>query len=158
MDARATELLRRLLTETRILTLVVEVDGERTVGVLPFLACADLRSLIVHTSRLAKHTRGLTDGALFSAAIHEPDRPEADPLALPRLLFNGRAEAVASDEARRVEAAWVDRFPSAIMTIGLGDFEFRRLRIEGGRMIAGFAQAFAIGTSQLDAAANQGPA
>jgi hypothetical protein len=158
MDARATELLRRLLTETRVLTLVVEVEGERTVGVLPFLACADLRSMIVHSSRLAKHTRGLADGALFSAAIHEPDRPDADPLALPRLLFNGRSESIASDELRRIETAWVDRFPSAIMTIGLGDFEFRRLRIEGGRMIAGFAQAFAIGSAQLDAAANYRPA
>lgn len=149
MDPKAVSLLRRIMLEPRILTLAVQVEGELVVGVLPFLADSDLRSLVVHTSRLARHSRGLVPGAPFSAAIHEPDRPDADPLALPRLLISGTVAAVVDGERRRLETSWVARFPSAVMTLGLGDFDFRRLRIGSGRLIAGFAQAFTVGESQL---------
>jgi hypothetical protein len=155
VDPKAISLLRRLLTESRLLTLAVQPSGELVLGVLPFLAEADLASLLVHASRLAKHSRGLSSGAPFSAAIQEPDRPDADPLALPRLLVQGSVEAVAENEQRRIESAWVARFPSAVMTLSLGDFAFHRLRIASGRLIAGFAQAYAIGPRQLEIAANR---
>lgn len=158
MDDSSLALLRHLLIDVRVLTLAIDVKGDRVVGVLPFLADPDLRSLLVHTSRLAKHTRGLTAGASFSAALHEADHADADPLALPRLLFAGTVELTSDAESRRIESLWTDRFPSAVMTIGLGDFEFRRLRITNGRLVAGFAQAFAIGPRQLDLAAALGEA
>jgi len=155
VDPKALALLRRLMTESRLLTLAVVPAGEVVLGVLPFLAEADLRFLLVHASRLAKHSRGLISGAPFSAAIHEPDRPDADPLALPRLLVNGTVEAVAEGEQRRIQSAWVERFPSAVMTLSLGDFAFHRLRVAGGRLIAGFAQAYSIGSRQLELAATR---
>jgi hypothetical protein len=155
VDPKTLFLLRRLVTESRILTLAVQPAGEIVLGVLPFLAEADLQSLIVHASRLAKHSRGLVGGAPFSVAIHEPDHADADPLALARLLVAGSVEAVADGEQRRLESLWVQRFPSAVMTISLGDFAFHRLRIESGRLIAGFAQAYSVGPRQLELAATQ---
>lgn len=153
VDAKTVSLLRQILTEPRILTLAVQPAGELVLGVLPFLAESDLRSLVVHASRLAKHSRGLLAGAPFSAAIHEPDHADADPLALPRLLVAGTVAAVADAERRRLKSAWVTRFPSAVMTLSLGDFDFHRLRIDSGRLIAGFAQAYSIGPRQLAEAA-----
>ena len=41
------------------------------------------------------------------------------------------------------------------MTLSLGDFVFHRLRVASGRLIAGFAQAYAIGPRQLELAAAQ---
>jgi hypothetical protein len=146
-------LLRRLLTGPRVLTVAVPVGDEIVLGVVPFLPDADLLAAVVHTSRLARHARGLRVGARFSAAVHEPDRPESDPLALPRLLLAGTVEAVAPAEQRRLESAWVARYPSGVMTISLGDFDFHRLRFAGGRLISGFAQAFSIGPRQLAEAA-----
>jgi hypothetical protein len=145
--------LHRLLTEVRVLTLALPVEDEIVLGVLPFLADADLGAVIVHASRLAKHSKGLRAGATFSAAVHLPDGPETDPLALPRLLTAGSVEAIAEVEGRRLESAWVARFPSAVMTLGLGDFAFHRLRLERGRLITGFAQAYAVGPRQLAEAA-----
>lgn len=155
MDPRTLSLLRRLVTESRILTLAVQPADEMVLGVLPFLAEADLQSLIVHASRLAKHSRGLVAGAPFSAAIHEPDHADADPLALPRLLVHGTVERVAENELRRLESLWIERFPSAVMTLSLGDFAFHRLRLANGRLIAGFAQAYSVGPRQLELAAAQ---
>lgn len=146
-------LLRRILTAPRVLTVAVPVEDEIVVGVMPFLADPDLLAVVVHTSRLAKHSRGLRAGARYSAAVHEPDGPDVDPLALPRLLFSGTIEPIAAAEHRRLETSWVERFPSAVMTISLGDFDFHRLRLARGRLISGFAQAFSIGPRQLGEAA-----
>jgi|CXWL01.1.fsa_nt_gi hypothetical protein len=155
MEADQLALLRRLLTGTRVLSLALVVDGEPVIGVLPFLASANLETLVVHGSRLARHSRGLAAGAAFSAALHEPDSPELDPLRLPRVLLDGRVEAVANDDLALAELrdSWVARFPSAAMTIDLGDFAFHRLRPTTGRLVAGFGAAFGLGPHVLRQAA-----
>jgi len=149
--------LRHLLLDTRVLTVAVLVDGDPLAGLLPFLAEPDLQSVVVHTSRLARHSRGLAVGAPHSLVIHEPDRPEHDPMALPRLIASGQVEAV-SDAARpALQERWLARFASARSTLPLGDFEFRRLRLESARLILGFAQAHGIGSETLAAAAELRP-
>jgi len=153
MDPSALEALRRLLIDSRVLALSVRVGDEPTIGLLPFLAASDLQSLLVHVSRLARHTKGLVDGASFTALIHEPDHAGADPMALPRLTVRGTVELVEAEERERVHSCWAERFTSAVLTLELGDFEFRRLRIEGGRLIRGFAQASGVRPETLAAAA-----
>lgn len=145
--------LATLLRDTRVLSLGVLVDGAPHVGVMPFLAAADLGTLLVHSSRLAKHSRGLVAGALVSAAIHQPDAPELDPLRLPRLLLDGIVEELTAAEVGQAAAAWVARFPSAAMTVDLGDFTFHHLRPQGGRLVAGFGRAFGLGPHVFAAAA-----
>jgi len=145
--------LRGLLRGTRVATLALLVDDEPVAGLLPFLAAEDLSRIFVHVSTLARHTRGLAPGARFSAVLHQPDRSELDPLRLPRLLAEGRVEALEDEALERVRAAWVAAFPSAAMTVGLGDFSFRALRIESGRLVSGFAQAESVGPDELARAA-----
>ena len=146
-------LLRELLTQERILTLAVVVDGVPVAGVLPFTAEAGLGSLLVHTSGLARHSHGLVQGAAFSAAIHLPLAPSIDALQSQRVVLEGHVEAVAAEERAGIATAWVEAFPSAAMTVGLADFVFHRLRIEGGRLISGFARASKLSAQELAAAA-----
>jgi heme oxygenase (biliverdin-IX-beta and delta-forming) len=154
MEPSDLRLLRDLLTRERVLSLGVLAGAEPVVGVLPFLAEADLGSLVVHASRLARHSKGLADGAAFGAAIHAPDTGDVDPLRLPRLTLEGRVEAVPEGlETDRVTGAWSARFPSAALTLSLGDFSFWRLRIGSGRLVAGFGRAFNVASAQLGEAA-----
>jgi len=157
MDDASLRLLRHLLADTRLMSVAVVVEGEPLAGVVPFLAAADFGSLVVHVSRLARHSRGLEAGAAWSGALQEPDRADLDALAVPRLILSGRVEEIAPEDADALGAAWAERFPSAAMTLALGDFRFRRLRVESGRLIAGFAQAAGVSARVLaDAAALSG--
>jgi hypothetical protein len=153
MEPRELRLLASLLRDTRVLALGVLVDGQPQVGLLPFLATPDFAALIVHGSRLARHSRGLSAGAPFSAVLHQPDTPEADPLRLPRLLLDGEVTTPLASEHDDLVRRWVARFPSAAMTVGLGDFAFHRLVPTSGRLVAGFGQAFGVGPHTLASAA-----
>jgi putative heme iron utilization protein len=153
MDDASLRLLRHLLADTRLLSVAVVVDGEPLAGVVPFLAAPGFGSLLVHVSRLARHTRGLETGAAWSGALQEPDTSELDALAVPRLILSGHVEEVAPGELETLGSAWAERYPSAAMTLALGDFRFRRLAVESGRLIAGFAQAAGVSPRVLAEAA-----
>lgn len=153
MEPIQLELLRTLLTGEKLLTLAVVVDGAPVAGVLPFRAEKGLATLLVHTSGLARHSRGLTPGAPFSAAIHLPLAPGADALESRRVVLEGHVEEVLPGEREAIAAAWVEAFPSAAMTVDLGDFVFHRLRLEGGRLISGFASASGLSARSIAEAA-----
>lgn len=157
MERSDLELLRGLLLDTRVLTLALVEAGAPIAGVSPFLAASGLQSVYVHGSRLSRHMKALAPGVPFSAALHEPDHLGLDPLRLRRLLIEGEVAALDAGERDEIATRWVERFPSAMMTIGLGDFEFHRLDIRGGRMVAGFGSAFGIGPRVLAEAAGLEP-
>lgn len=143
MKAEDKEVLRKLLTEVRVLSLGVLVDGEPYVGLLPFVVGHDVQSVLVHASDLAKHSRGLQAGSPFSILIHGADEPDGDPLQVARVTISGTVQLVArtDEEYLRLRAAYIDRFPTSERTFMLGDFYFYRLRFESGRLVAGFARA-----------------
>lgn len=143
------ELLRTLLHRERVLTLaLVDADGPLA-GVMPFLRAPDYAAVYVHASKMARHGRALRPGAAFGAAIHVPDGPGQDPLALPRVTLQGHVEEVGEDEQAALAEAWRETFPTSEMTLGLGDFSFHRLALEGGRLVAGFARAINLGRSSF---------
>jgi hypothetical protein len=139
-------LLRSLLAEERLLTASLVADGEPMAGLLPFAPAADLSALYVQASQLAPHSRGLRPGARFSAVIHRPDTPEADPLRIPRAILEGVVEPLQGEHPGREAAtrAFVKRFPAAAMTLALADFSLYRLGITGGRLVAGFGRAHSL--------------
>jgi putative heme iron utilization protein len=137
------DLLKELLSTRRVLALSVLVDGEPVIGLLPFAVMLNQGALVVHASRLARHSRGLQEGAPFDALIHLPDAPDADPLQIPRVTMQGivrvlRDEGPESEAARRV---YLKKIPGAEALLDFGDFHFYRLEIQQGRLVAGFAQA-----------------
>jgi len=137
------ELLRSLIAGERLLSLSLVVEGEPVAGLLPFVAAADFGAVYVQSSRLARHGRGLVSGARFGAVVHRPDRPEADPLQIPRVVFEGSVDSLAAGrpELEGAVRLFVSRFPGAAMTLTLPDFALHRLVIERGRLVAGFGRA-----------------
>jgi hypothetical protein len=144
-------LTRSLLAEQRLLTLAVLVDGAPCAGLLPFVATADLRAVAVHTSRMARHSRGLASGAPFSAVIHLPDGPALDPLQVPRLLLEGVVATVARGTADydQLQGRYQAKLPTSAPTFALGDFDLHRLELASARLVVGFARAVRVDLEQL---------
>jgi putative heme iron utilization protein len=146
--------LRELLRRQRLLSLAVVVDGLPVVGIQPFVAAPTFAALVVHASRLAPHTAGLGNDQPWSGAIAEPDATERDPLQTGRVILHGRSRAIDDPQVlARIRSVWRDRYPSAAMTLELGDFTFFSLDIDGGRLIAGFARALNLSSEHLAQAA-----
>jgi len=151
MDERQQDLLRDILTQCRVLSLAVTVDGAPYAGLLPFAVRPEFDGLLIHASGLARHTRGLGEGLAFGVVIHVPDSPEADPLQLPRVTLQGTVHPLergtpAYDQGR---AVYVAKFPASAPIFGLGDFTLFELRPEAGRLITGFGGAVNIGPRSL---------
>lgn len=143
MKPEEKEILKTLLTETRVLSLGVLFDGKPHVGLLPFVIARDFRSALVHASQLARHSRGLLPGSSFTALIHGEVKPDGDPLQVPRVTMSGTVQHVAQSDSEYPDsrADYIDRFPSSELTFFLGDFNLYRLQFEWGRLVSGFASA-----------------
>lgn len=145
--------MRDLLAGARVLSLALVVDGEPLVGLLPFAATPDRGALIVHASRLARHARGLVDGASFEALLHEPVTDAVDVLQVKRLTLRGTVHAPepgspAHDAVRHV---YLSVLPEAEPITTLGDFSFFLLLVEGGRLVTGFGAAANVTSETLAA-------
>lgn len=151
MQPEQAALLRSLLVEQRVLSLAVVADDRPVIGLLPFALSADGRALIIHASRLARHTAGLAEGAPFDALVHEPVTGDVDPLQVRRATLRGEVRAfVEHDTARAADrAAYLAKVPDAEPITALGDFAFFRLEISGGRLVSGFGGAVNLSSRTL---------
>ena len=146
MEQEELSLVRKLLTDCRVLSLGVLIDGKPHVGLLPFVTATDYRSALIHASQLARHSRGLQPGSPFSALIHASDEQQNDALQVPRVTISGTVQLVAQADAdfESSRQAFIDRFPSSAQTFHLGDFNLYRLHFEWGRLVSGFARAISL--------------
>jgi hypothetical protein len=140
-----------LLLGQRLVSLGVVADGLPIVGLLPYAVSDDRSALIVQSSALARHSKGLVAGAPWSGVIHEPDAPGTDPLQVPRLQLEGIVDPLRGDrpELRPSARTFLRRFPQAATTLQLPDFTLFRLEIQGGRMVLGFGRALNVSTSHF---------
>ena len=156
MSPEQLDAMRELLTASRVLSLALVVDGEPVIGLLPFAATPDYGALIVHASRLARHTKGLQPGARFDALVHEPIVDGVDVLQVKRLTLRGTVHA-AEPESPAYEAVrqvYLGKLPEAGPITELGDFSFYVLLIEGGRLVTGFGAAANVTKDTLAALAD----
>jgi hypothetical protein len=132
-----------LLLGQRLVSVGVVADGEPVVGLLPYAVADDRSALIVQSSSLARHSKGLAAGAKWSGIVHEPDAAGMDPLQVPRLQLEGVVDPLPGDrpEFQPSARAFLSRFPQAATTLQLPDFTLYRLEIRGGRMVLGFGRA-----------------
>ncbi len=157
MDAAELTLMRKLLTERRVATLAVLLDGEPYTGLLPFVVAEDFSAAFIHASDLAQHSAGLQPGAPYSLLIHADDAPDADPLQIPRLSLQGHVERLEHDTPAYTQAAgrYQKRFPNSAVTFSFRDFHLYRLPFERGRFVAGFARAYNVSPALLRQLAEQ---
>ena len=151
MTAEQAAELRALIARQRVLALGVVVEESPYVGLLPYALGDDHATLLVHASKLARHTQGLLPGAEFAALIHDGDRGDGDPLQLRRATLHGRVVPLARDTDPYLEARerYLARLPTAAVTFQLGDFALFALHVESGRYIGGFAQAVDVRAADL---------
>ena len=152
MKTEDLQTLRNLLTESRVLSLGVLIDGRPYVGLLPFVISSDYGSAVIHASQLARHSRGLQPGSRFSILIHAEVDDESDALQVPRVTFSGVVHLAAHTdldyEASR--RSYINTFPSPEKTFFLGDFNLYRLHFERGWLVTGFARAITLGPGSLE--------
>ncbi len=143
--------LGELLLGQRLVSLGVVADGQPVVGLLPYAVSDDRSALIVQSSALARHSKGLRAGAPWSGVIHEPDAAGTDPLQVPRLQLEGVVDPLRADrpELQPSARAFLRRFPQAATTLELPDFTLHRLEIRGGRMVLGFGRALNLSASHF---------
>jgi putative heme iron utilization protein len=93
----------------------------------------------------------LGEGRPYSALISLPDSPALDPLQIPRLTISGKSARLekSSPQYAAGQAVYLDKFPGAAMTFGLGDFHLYRLAIEKARFVLGFGRALNVGLETL---------
>jgi len=139
-------LIRTLLDGERVLSLAVLVDGSPFAGLLPFIPLPDYSGVLIHASRLSRHTAGLAAGARAAVLLHEQDGPDKDPLQIKRASFEcdvqpleRNSEAWAAGRER-----YLVRFPDSRITFRLGDFTLYRLDFRQGLLVAGFGRAMDI--------------
>jgi putative heme iron utilization protein len=147
MDRDVLLAIREMMTEHRLLSLAVVVDGAPDASLLPYAFRPDFGAVYVQASGLARHARGLTAGAIVGVLIHANDQPDGDPLQTPRLTAQATVGILDKESEAFATASrlFVERFPAAEMTLQLGDFNLYELTLGRGRYVAGFARAFNVG-------------
>ena len=147
MDRDVLTAMATLLREVRVLSLAVLVEDAPEAALLPFAASDDWSAVYVQASGLARHARGLQNGVRVGVLVHAGDAPDADPMQLARLSVQATVTVLdkGSDAFTSASGRFVERFPQAEMTLGLGDFNLYRLTLGRGRYVEGFARAFNVG-------------
>ncbi|WP_243303329.1 HugZ family protein [Geothrix oryzisoli] len=151
MDPNTEATLHALLTGLPVAALGTLRDGGPFVSMAPVVPAADGSGFLVHVSSLAQHTRDMRADARVSLMLMVPVEEGQDPLALPRVTVQGRAEEIprGSDRHEAAAEAYLARFPQAEPTLELGDFSFFLLRPSAGRLVLGFGRALSVDASQI---------
>jgi putative heme iron utilization protein len=131
-------------------------EGAPLVSLVLYLPNADFTTFYLHLSRLAQHTQAILREPQVSLMIAEADTGQQDPQTLARVSLQGVASPLPPTDAEyeAVRAAYMQRFPTAAMTVSLGDFAFYRMEPQRGRFVAGFGQIFNLSKESLQAAAS----
>ncbi|MFN7806412.1 MAG: HugZ family protein [Planctomycetaceae bacterium] len=119
-------------------------DGETPfVSMTPFAVAADGRSLFVHVSRLAAHTRHMLAHPAVSLLVMEPEAPGKMPQGLARVTIQGRARTLSPQDPAHAAAknCYLTKFPSAAELFHFADFELVQIEVLSARLVGGFAQA-----------------
>ena len=143
--------LQAMLDGQRILTLAVQTPQGPYAGLLPFVPVPGRSGVLVHASRMARHSQGLAAGAHAGILIHEQDAPDKDPLQIERLMFDCTVHPYErkSPDWEAGRALYLARFPDSRITFNLGDFTLYRLDFVAGTYVAGFGRAMDIEPGDL---------
>ena len=146
-----TEATFRALLALPVAALGTLHDGAPFVSMVPVVPTPDGSGFLIHVSRLAQHTQDLVADGRVSLMFMLPLEADQDPLALPRLTLQAKAEAVPT-ESKAHEAgaeAYLARFPQAELTLGLGGFSFFQIPPVSGRLVSGFGRALSLDATQI---------
>ncbi|SFU22170.1 HugZ family protein [Mesorhizobium sp. YR577] len=104
---------------------------------------------LILVSLLAAHTRALLADPRCSLLLGQAGK--GDPLAHPRISLYCRARKLERDtpDYARAQRRYLNRNPKAELYVGLGDFSFFRLEIDGASLNGGFGKAYNLTSADL---------
>ncbi len=144
--------MNRLLSDTRAASLSTLTNHGAPFGSMtPFWWDANTGQLLIHLSRLARHTRHIDANPQVAVLITETDGPDKNPLALQRACFTGVMTKIPRDtpEYLSAKAGYLARFPTSERIFQLPDFTFYALAPEAIHLVAGFGKAYTIDPADL---------
>lgn len=152
MDREVLTAIREMLDGRKVLCLAATIDDEPSASLLPYAVASGYRGVYVQASTLAKHSRALRPGARVGLLFHQPDVGDTDAMQLARLTVQATVEPLERESPAFAAAArvFMERLPSAEMTLSLADFGLFHLAFGRGRFVAGFAQAYNVGPETFD--------
>lgn len=149
-DAQAIRLAKTLVRTARFGALAVldPESGAPLASRVGVATDADGTPLIL-VSHLAAHTKALLADPRCSLLVGEPGK--GDPLAHPRITLACRALKLEpeSPERERAERRYLNRNTKAKLYVGLGDFSFFRLEVDGASLNGGFGRAYLLSRNDL---------
>lgn len=143
--------IRELLDGQRVLTLAVIADAVPYAGLLPFVPLPGYSGVMIHASRLSRHSTGLAAGGRAAVLLHEQDGPDKDPLQIKRVSFECDVHPLARDSEPWTAGRerYLARFPASRITFRLSDFTLHRLEFRQGLLVAGFGRAMEIAPQDI---------
>lgn len=153
MDQDDRNLLNHLLNDQRVGSLAVLVEGRPFASMIPFALTEDGSAALIHASAMARHSAGLEAEAPFALLIHEHDSaPDKNPAQLGRITLEGTVRPLDREEPAYAagQHAYLEKFPKSQITFQLEDFTLYELRIESGRLVAGFARTLDLAPRDLN--------
>jgi len=152
MDHTEQQLLVSVVRDLRWAGLAtVDGDGAPHASMVAYVPEAERLGLLLHLSRLSRHTRNLLANPAASLIISQPDPLTGDPQTLARITLTGTIEVLARDtpswEAGRDH--YLATLPDSERLFGFKDFILFRFHPTKARYIGGFARAFSLNAEQL---------
>jgi hypothetical protein len=143
--------LQEMLDQQRVLALAVLADGVPYAGLLPFAVLPRYAGVLIHASRMSRHSQGLADGLRVGVLLHEQDAPGKDALQLKRVTFECVVRPFERKSDAWVEARgwYLEKFPDSRITFNLGDFTLYGLEFQQGLYVAGFGRAMEISAADV---------
>jgi len=156
-EPRLSRALRELLAARRTAalgTLDASLGGDSAqpfVSMVPYALLPAERSLVLHVSGLAAHTRNLLAHPRVSLMVMAGEVDGEPVHALARVTLDAVAQVPERDSTlwAAARAAYLARFPEAEPMTTLGDFMFVVLRPASARQVAGFGAARTVDADDL---------
>jgi hypothetical protein len=156
-EPRLSRALRELLAARRTAalgTLDASLCGDSAqpfVSMVPYALLPAERSLVLHVSGLAAHTRNLLAHPRVSLMVMAGEVDGEPVHALARVTLDAVAQVPERDSTlwAAARAAYLARFPEAEPMTTLGDFMFVVLRPASARQVAGFGAARTVDADDL---------
>jgi len=153
MNASETAALKSLLSTQPVAALATLHNGEPAISMVPFALLPLGTDFIVHVSRLATHTRDMSENPAVALLVTASLEDAETPLALPRASIQGRARQCVpeSDEFAQARIAYLAKLPEAEELFSFSDFSLFIIEPKSVRYVAGFGRAISLTAAQIKA-------
>jgi heme iron utilization protein len=145
-------LLLSLMKSSKTASLGTCKENQPYVSLTPYSCKENFTEFYIHISKLAVHTKNITDNSKVSLMISQSEDTNTNPLSLARVTLTGNALEVgrADINYNSIKENYLKKYPTAEMLFNLDDFHIYKIEIEQGRYVAGFANTYNLTKQSLE--------